>query len=215
MACKKGTVDMRYLVRVFLLISITVVLHPTFASQPVILVLGDSLSAGYGIDRQHGWVNLLQQRLQRSGYAYRVVNASISGDTTDSGLSRLPYAIKQHHPSIVILELGGNDGLRGLSMQELHANLNQLITTAKKAGARVLLVRERIPPNLGPVYATKFSKTYEQVAKQQHVPLVRLFLEGVADDPARMQEDGIHPNEKGQPRLLENVWPLLQPLLKK
>lgn len=206
---------MRYLVSVLLLLSISLAPHPVFAAQPIILVLGDSLSAGYGIDRQYGWVQLLQNRLQKSGYAYRVINASISGDTTDSGLSRLPYALNQHHPAIVIIELGGNDGLRGLSLGELHTNLTRLVTLAKKAGAHVLLVRERIPPNLGAVYGTKFSETYDQIAKEQGVPLVPLFLNGIADDPSLMQADGIHPNEKGQTKMLDNVWPVLKPLLKK
>jgi len=181
----------------------------------VILVLGDSLSAGYGIDRQHGWVQLLQNRLQQSGYAYQVVNASISGDTTDSGLSRLPYALKQHKPAIVIIELGGNDGLRGLSIGELQANLTQLIKLARQAKAQVLLIRERIPPNLGPAYTAKFSQLYKMIAKQQQVPMVPFLLKGVADDPSLMQADGIHPNAKGQPGMLENVWPVLEPLLKK
>jgi len=181
----------------------------------VILVLGDSLSAGYGIDRQHGWVQLLQYHLQQSGYAYQVVNASISGDTTDSGLSRLPYALKQHKPAIVIIELGGNDGLRGLSIGELQTNLTQLIKLARQAKAQVLLIRERIPPNLGPAYTVKFSQLFEMIARQQQVPMVPFFLKGVADDPSLMQANGIHPNAKGQPGMLENVWPVLEPLLKK
>lgn len=206
---------MRYLVSVLLLLSITLAPRAVFPAQPIILVLGDSLSAGYGIDRQHGWVSLLQQRLQHSGYAYRVVNASISGDTTDSGLSRLPYAIKQHHPAIVIIELGGNDGLRGLSLGELHTNLKRLVIVAKRSGARVLLIRERIPPNLGPVYGSKFSATYDRIAKEQDIPLVAFFLKGIADDASLMQADGIHPNEKGQTKMLDNVWPMLKPLLVK
>lgn len=185
------------------------------AAPPVILVLGDSLSAGYGIDREHGWVRLLQDRLKQSGYAYQVVNASVSGDTTDSGLSRLPYALAQHHPAIVIIALGGNDGLRGLSLAQLKDNLTRLVTLSKQAGARVLLCRERIPPNLGPVYSAKFSEVYTSVARQQQVPLVPYFLKGVADAPALMQDDGIHPNAQGQPGMLDNVWPVLKPLLVK
>jgi len=184
---------------VLLILIVSLVPRLLFAAQPVILVLGDSLSAGYGIDRQHGWVQLLQDRLQRSGYAYQVVNASISGDTTDSGLSRLPYALKQ----------------RGLSLSQLQTNLTRLVSLAKQAGAKVLLCRERIPPNLGPVYTAKFSERYDLVAKQQKVSLVPYLLEGVADVPALMQADGIHPNKKGQPLMLENVWPVLKPLLKK
>jgi acyl-CoA thioesterase-1 len=206
---------MRYLFAVLFVLALYVVPRPMFAAQPVILVLGDSLSAGYGIDRQRGWVQLLQDRLQQSGYAYKVVNASVSGDTTDSGLSRLPYALKQHKPAIVIIELGGNDGLRGLSLTQLQANLSQLVTLAKQAGAKVILCRERIPPNLGPVYSTKFSERFDAVATKQKVPLVPYLLKGVADDPALMQADGIHPNEQGQPRMLENVWQVLAPLLVK
>jgi acyl-CoA thioesterase-1 len=206
---------MRYLFSILLIVFAALAPRPTLAGQPVILVLGDSLSAGHGIDRQYGWVQLLQNRLDQSGYAYRVVNASISGDTTDSGLSRLPYALKQHHPAIVIIELGGNDGLRGLTLAQLETNLTRLVILSKQAGAKVMLCRERIPPNLGPVYTTKFSKTYATVAKRQRVPLVPYLLKGVADDPKLMQDDGIHPNAKGQPGMLENVWPVLEPLLVK
>jgi acyl-CoA thioesterase-1 len=206
---------MRYLFVVLFVLATYVAPAPVVAAQPVILVLGDSLSAGYGIDRQRGWVQLLQERLQQSGYAYQVVNASVSGDTTDSGLSRLPYALKQHKPAIVIVALGGNDGLRGLSLTQLQTNLTRLVTLSKQAGAKVMLCRERIPPNLGPVYTAKFSETYEHVARQQHVPLVPFFLKGVGGDQRLMQDDGIHPNEHGQPLLLENVWPVLEPLLVK
>jgi len=215
MVCKNGILGMRYLISVLLFLSVSFVPRLSLATQPVILVLGDSLSAGYGIDRQLGWVQLLQNRLQQSGYAYQVVNASISGDTTDSGLSRLPYALNQHKPAIVIIELGGNDGLRGLSIGELQTNLTQLIKLARQAKAQVLLIRERIPPNLGPAYTAKFSQLFEMIARQQQVPMVPFFLKGVADDPSLMQADGIHPNAKGQPRMLENVWPVLEPLLKK
>lgn len=206
---------MRYLFSILLIVIAALAPRPTLATPSVILVLGDSLSAGHGIDRQSGWVQLLQNRLTQTGYAYRVINASISGDTTDSGLSRLPYVLKQHHPAIVIIELGGNDGLRGLSLAQLQTNLTRLVTLSKQAGARVILCRERIPPNLGPVYSAKFSKQYDKVAKRQQVPLVPYLLKGVADDPTLMQDDGIHPNEKGQPLMLENVWPVLKPLLAK
>jgi acyl-CoA thioesterase-1 len=206
---------MRYLWVVLIGLCVWVPPHSSFAASPVILVLGDSLSAGYGIDRQRGWVQLLQDRLTQSGYAYRVVNASVSGDTTDSGLSRLPRALKQHRPAIVIIELGGNDGLRGLSLTQLQANLNQLVGLSKQAGAKVIVCRERIPPNLGPEYTTKFSQQYEAVARKQQVALVPYLLKGVADNPALMQTDGIHPNENGQPGMLQNVWPVLLPLLTK
>jgi len=206
---------MRYLYAFCLILFVTLPSQRSQAAQPVILVLGDSLSAAHGIELSQGWVHLLQQRLQQSGYAYRVVNASVSGDTTASGLSRLPEALKRHKPAIVIIELGGNDGLRGLSLDELQINLTQLIKLAKRAGARVLLVRERIPPNLGQAYSAKFRRRFEMISAEQQVPLVPFFLRGVADNPALMQADGIHPNAKGQPGMLKNVWPVLQPLLKK
>jgi len=206
---------MRYLYAIILLLVVAFPVRQGLAAQPAILVLGDSLSAGYGIERERGWVQLLQARLQQSGYAYRVINASVSGDTTDSGLSRLPPALQQHKPAIVIIELGGNDGLRGLSLAQMQTNLIRLIQLSRRAGAKVLLIRERIPPNLGPVYTAKFSKHFEAVARRQGVPMVPFFLKGVADDPGLMQQDGIHPNEKGQPGMLANVWPVLQPLLSK
>jgi len=206
---------MRYLYAVCLILLVALSPQRSQAAQPVILVLGDSLSAAHGIELSQGWVHLLQLRLQQSGYAYRVVNASVSGDTTASGLSRLPEALKRHKPAIVIIELGGNDGLRGLSLDELQINLTHLIKLARRAGARVLLVRERIPPNLGQAYTAKFSQRIEMVAAEQQVPLVPFFLRGVAGNPALMQADGIHPNARGQPGMLKNVWPVLQPLLSK
>jgi len=204
---------MRYLLPVLLILCVFVVPRPSFAESPVILVLGDSLSAGFGIDRQRGWVQLLQDRLKQSGYPYKVVNASISGDTTRNGLARLPYALKQHKPSIVIIELGGNDGLRGLPLTELKQNLEQMINLAKQARAKVLLCSVRIPPNLGLVYGSKFIETFHVTAQAQKVPLVGYFMKGVSDKPELMQEDGIHPNEQGQPILVENVWGTLLPLL--
>ncbi|MEJ2362589.1 MAG: arylesterase [Gammaproteobacteria bacterium] len=206
---------MRNLFYLFLILLVYNVPRPAQAAQPVILVLGDSLSAAHGIERDQGWVQLLQNKLRKSGYPYKVVNASVSGDTTDSGLSRLPLALKQHRPAIVIIELGGNDGLRGLSVDELQRNLSRLIELARHGGAKVLLIRERLPPNLGEIYTAKFSQRFEIVSAQEQVPLVPFFLRGVAGDPSLMQPDGVHPNAKGQPRMLKNVWPILKPLLKK
>lgn len=204
---------MRYLFFLFLVLVVYTVPRPAQAVQPVILVLGDSLSAAHGIERNQGWVHLLQQKLHKLGYPYKVVNASVSGDTTDSGLSRLPFNLRQHHPAIVIIELGGNDGLRGLSLDGMQRNLTRMIQQARQAHAKVLLIRERIPPNLGPTYTAKFSQRFEIVSEQTQVPLVPFFLRGVADNPSLMQSDGIHPNAKGQPRILKNVWPYLEPLL--
>lgn len=187
--------------------------QPSVAAPPVILVVGDSLSAGYGIDRQRGWVQLLQDRLTQSGYRYKVVNASVSGDTTRNGLSRLPYTLKQHKPAIVIIELGGNDGLRGLPLTELEQNLDQMVTLASRANAKVLLCGVRIPPNLGPTYEAKFSESFQRTKTKHTVPLLPDILKGVSDNPALMQQDGIHPTEHGQPLIVENVWGMLVPLL--
>ena len=181
---------------------------------PVILVFGDSLSAGYGINVDQGWVSLLSGRLRTEGYGFEVVNASVSGETSAGGLGRLPRALAAHHPRIVLLELGANDGLRGLPVAGLRTNLQQMICLAQNAGARVLLIGIRMPPNYGEHYTVPFAKVYDTVAEETHVPLVPFLMEKVADKPELMQADGLHPNERGQPLLLENVWPKLQPLLR-
>ncbi|WP_084610101.1 arylesterase [Sedimenticola selenatireducens] len=183
------------------------------AAEPVILVLGDSLSAAYGIERSRGWVALLQDRLQQAGYPHRVVNASISGDTTAGGLSRLPQALEQFQPDILIIELGGNDGLRGLGNDQTRDHLDQMITLARAAHSRPLLLGMMLPPNFGKAFTEKFLQIYRDLAEQRRVPLVPFFLEGVADRPDWMQGDGIHPNAAGQPLMLEHVWAQLQPLL--
>lgn len=184
------------------------------ASAPSILVVGDSLSAGYGIEMREGWVTLLQQRLVKKGYPHTVVNASISGDTTSGGRARLPDALKRHRPQIVIIELGGNDGLRGLSLRETRANLDAMIKAAQSAGAQVLLVGIHLPPNYGPEFTGKFHAIYHDLARAHGTALVPFLLEGVALTPGLMQSDGIHPLAVAQPRLLENVWPFLKPLLR-
>lgn len=183
------------------------------AGQRDILVLGDSLSAAYGLDAGVGWVSLLRQRLQQQGYRYRVINASVSGDTTSGGLQRLPQALKRYQPGVLIIELGGNDGLRGTPLQVMRGNLRRLIALGRAAGARVLLLGVRLPPNYGPAYVDAFEKVYAQLARETHTPLVVHFLEGVATDRALMQSDGIHPKAAAQKRLLDNVWPMLKPLL--
>ena len=184
------------------------------APAPSILVVGDSLSAGYGIELRDGWVALLQQRLTRQGYPYTVVNASISGDTTAGGRARLAGALKRHHPQIVILELGANDGLRGLPLRETRANLEAMIKAAQSAGARVLLIGMQLPPNYGPDYTGKFRAIYQELAQRYNLSLVTFLLEGVALTPKLMQPDGLHPRAAAQPRLLDNVWPYLEQLLK-
>ena len=185
------------------------------AETPVILVFGDSISAGYGLARvEQGWVALLQTRLKDQGYGYQVVNASVSGETTAGGLARLPRALTLHQPNIVILELGGNDGLRALPIAQMRANLARMVDLATAAGAKVLLLGMRMPPNYGPDYTEQFSACYSDLARDKKLPLVPFLLNDIALVPDLMQADGIHPNELGQPRLLDNVWPALQPLLR-
>lgn len=192
--------------------SITAVQAASTPSQ-TILVLGDSLSAGYGIDVETGWVALLSQRLQRLGYAYRVVNASVSGETTGGGRARLPQLLETHRPDIVVMELGSNDGLRGLPLKQVRANLQNMIELSQSRRARVLLVGMQIPPNYGPSYADSFSALYAALAREYKLALVPFFMENVALNAQLMQDDNLHPNERGQPKLLENVWPKLMPLL--
>jgi len=185
------------------------------ASERTLLVFGDSLSAAYGLRTDQGWVALLQQRLQSQGYGYRVVNASVTGETTDGGRARLARALSQHQPDLVILELGANDGLRGLPVKDIRANLAQMIDTVRRTGAQTLLLGILIPPNYGPQYTRSLANMYETLAKEQNVPSVPFLLEGVALDKQLMQDDGLHPNAQGQPRVLENVWTRLQPLLRR
>lgn len=185
-------------------------------APPVVLVVGDSLSAEYGLVRGQGWVALLEQRLQNHRIRARVVNASISGDTTSGGRSRLPALLRTHKPAVVIIELGGNDALRGLPLDVSRANLQAMIEASQQAGARVLLVGMEMPPNYGTRYAEQFRQLYVDLARQKRVPLVPFFLKGIADRPDSMdffQADRIHPNEAAQPKMLDNVWPSLQPLL--
>ena len=184
-------------------------------SQRTLLVFGDSLSAGYGIDASAGWVSLLDKRLRAEGYGYRVVNASVSGETTTGGLSRLPRALATHRPALVILELGANDGLRGLPLETSRANLEQMLTACRVAGVRVLLLGMKMPPNYGPKYTTGFERLFRDLAKTYRVPLLPFFLEGVALNPTLIQADGLHPTAAAQPLLLKNVWPRLAPLLRK
>lgn len=181
--------------------------------EPVILVFGDSVSAGYGIRVEQGWVNLLAQKLTQLGYGFKVVNASVSGETTAGGLSRLPHALDLQQPRILILELGGNDGLRSLPLDTTHDNLDKMIQLARTRGISVLLVGMRMPPNYGERYTSGFQKMYADLAQRYRLPLVPFLLEKVALNPALMQSDGIHPTEPGEPLLLDTVWPTLEPLL--
>ena len=185
------------------------------ADAPTVLVLGDSLSAAYGIRVEQGWVALLQARLRAKGYGHRVVNASSSGETTGGALARLPRALATHRPAIVIVELGGNDGLRGLPIADIRRNLERIVTLSQQAGARILLVGMRIPPNYGPAYTRQFDQLFGEVARQYRLARVPFLLDDVALDDGLMLEDGIHPNAAAQPKLLDEVWPHLEPLLKR
>jgi acyl-CoA thioesterase-1 len=185
------------------------------AEAPVVLVLGDSLSAAYGIPAEQGWVNLLQRRLAERGFPHQVVNNSISGDTTSGGLSRLPAALAREHPAIVILELGANDGLRGQPIMAMTANLARLIELAQQTGAKVALAEMQIPPNYGPLYTQKFQAAFGELAKRYDIALIPFLLDGVAGDPALIQDDGLHPRAEAQTRIMDNVWPTLEPLLQK
>jgi acyl-CoA thioesterase-1 len=182
----------------------------------VILVVGDSLSAEYGLKRGTGWVALLEQRLAKEKIGATVVNASISGDTTAGGRSRLPALLQQHRPTHVVIELGANDALRGLPLALSDDNLSQMVDAARKAGARVLVIGMQVPPNYGSDYTKRFAGLYEKVAKRHQAALVPFLLEGIADgpDPLKLfQADRIHPKEEAQPRMLDNVWPELKKLL--
>jgi acyl-CoA thioesterase-1 len=185
------------------------------ASDPTVLVLGDSLSAGYGLKPAQGWVALLEKRLQTQGYEYRVVNASVSGETSGGGLQRLPRALETHKPAVLILELGANDGLRGLPLTLTRDNLTKAIGIARQSGAKVLLVGMRLPPNYGPRYTNDFMRMYRDIATASRTALVPFLLQSVALKPALMQADGLHPTAEAQPALLETLWPHLTPLLEK
>ncbi|KTC51065.1 esterase [Pseudomonas fluorescens ABAC62] len=183
------------------------------AAAGTVLIVGDSISAGFGLDTRKGWVALLEQRLKNEGFDDTVVNASISGDTSAGGLARLPAALAAHKPDVVVIELGGNDGLRGQPPAQLQQNLASMIEKSQKSGAKVLLLGMQIPPNYGKRYVEAFAKVFGDVAEQKKVPLVPFFLEGVGGHPELMQADGLHPAVDAQGKLLENVWPTLKPLL--
>jgi len=195
-------------------ILLLVVSFPLCANAaPKIVVVGDSLSAAYGIEKQRGWVALLQQRLRRQGLDYEVVNASITGDTTRGGLSRLPATLERERPAVLIIALGGNDGLRGLAPEQTLSNLRGMIEEGRDAGASILLLGVRLPMNYGRAFGEKFHRVYLELAREEQVALVPFFLEGVAETRELMQPDGIHPGVAAQPRILDNVWSALEPLL--
>lgn len=203
------------LVVLLLLAALGACLAPLSAgAQPkVLLVLGDSISSAFGLEAQSGWVNRLQERLDEQGKSYRVVNASISGDTTAGGLARLARALERHRPAIVVVELGGNDGLQGLDLGDMRRNLEQMVSQIRGSGAQVLLAGMRIPPNYGLAYTEQFYRIYTEVAAKFDIALVPFLLADVADDRELMQSDGIHPRAAAQEQILENVWPYLETLL--
>lgn len=177
------------------------------------LVVGDSISAAFGLDTAQGWVALLQKRLDKQGRSIQIVNASISGDTSAGGLARLPALLAEHRPALVLIELGGNDGLRGTPLAQLQQNLAAMVRQSQEAGAKVLILGMRLPPNYGQRYTTAFAEVFPKVAEEYGAALVPFLLEGAAGVPSMMQPDGIHPAAAAQSRLLENVWPTLKPLL--
>jgi acyl-CoA thioesterase-1 len=190
-------------------------LLPAAASARTILVFGDSLSAGYGLPQDQGWVRLLEKRLQNEKGAYSVANASLSGETTSGGASRIAGALKAHRPDIVIVELGANDGLRGQSLDVMRKNLETIVDASRRANAEVVLVGMRLPPNYGPAYTEKFQRTFADIARAKKLTYVPFLLEGFAEDAAFFQPDRVHPTVRAQSLIVETVWKELKPLLKR
>lgn len=190
------------------------VVPSALASGRTILVLGDSLSAAYGLPREKGWVTLLEERLSARKFNYRVVNASISGETSAGGASRIEALLRQHRPQILILALGANDGLRGLPIEQLETNLEVIIRAARRNNTKVLLAGMHLPPNFGPAYTRRFTAVYAELARRHRTAFVPFLLEGFADRPEYFLADGIHPNAAAQPLILDRVWQALAPLLR-
>ena len=200
--------------RLFFFMIISLLSLQTMA-EPVIVVLGDSISASYGMPVEQGWVSLLQKKLLTHHSRYSLYNASISGETSAGGLARIDALLNTQKPAIVLLQLGANDGLRGLPLTEMKANLAQIIEQSKKSGAKVLIIGMRIPPNYGPKYSQSFTQKYQQLSQEFKVPRVPFMLQGMENRLELIQDDGLHPNVQGQPIILENIWPQLKLILKK
>ncbi len=196
-----------------MLLFLTPVTASVADERPTLLVIGDSLSAAYGMPTDQGWVALLESRLVEQGRDFRVLNASISGETTRGGLTRLPRLLERHEPEWVILSLGGNDGLRRIPLEEMSRNLREMIDLSQDAGAQVLLVGIQVPPNLGRHFTERFHRIYHDLAAEHDLPLVPFLLEGVALEEGMMQSDGIHPTASAQPVMLDTVWKVLGPEL--
>jgi acyl-CoA thioesterase-1 len=203
---------MRYRLLI-LIVTLCLPCRAVFAEAPVVLVLGDSLSAGYGIDTEQGWVLRLAERIERNGLPHRVVNAAVSGETTAGGLTRLPALLDRHRPAVLVIQLGANDGLRGWGFDVMRENLTRLVVQGREAGARVLLIGVRLPPNYGASYTDGFQAVFGEVAAEQGVPLAPDLLRDVAEDWSLMQPDGLHPTAEAQGRILDTVWLSLEPLL--
>jgi acyl-CoA thioesterase-1 len=202
------------MIRLFLLAGLLLPAASRADGEPVVLVLGDSLSAGYGLPRDSGWVWLLARRLGERGFPHKVVNASVSGDTTAGGLTRLPALLERRPPTVLVVELGANDGLRGIAFDEIDANLTRLVRLGKESGAQVLVVGSRLPPNYGAAYTDRFQALFKTLAEREQVAWVPRLLARVAEDWGLMQADGLHPTAEAQPRILDNVWPDLEPLIR-
>ena len=187
---------------------------PAPTTQKTLMVYGDSLSAAYGLDIKDGWVTLLEQRLRKTHPDWQIINLSISGETTAGGLSRLPKALEQHQPDLILLELGANDGLRGTSLKSFKSNLESMLQLAQKQNVDVIMFEMQIPPNYGPAYTRRFTQTFHDLGQAYDVPVIPFFLDGIAGVEELNQKDGIHPKAEAQPKLLSNIWPDLEPMLK-
>jgi len=196
-----------------LIVSISIFSSVHAANNKVVMVFGDSLSAGYGLNVGEGWVQLLRNKLKNEHQDISIVNASISGNTSGNGLSRISADLKRHQPDVLVLELGGNDGLRGHSPLLFKSNMQKIIDRSLNQGVKVLILGMKLPTNYSLRYRTAFEKVYTELANENQLPLVAFFMDKVALDPSLMQKDGIHPNKKGQPQLLDNIWPALKPLI--
>lgn len=200
--------------RILFLVLLAALALPAQAAR-TILVFGDSLSAGYGLPQRSGWVTLLEKRLQAGGYDYKVVNASISGETTVGGKNRIEGVLRKHKPEILVLQLGANDGLRGARIDDIRKHLNAIVGASHRRGVKVIVIGMRLPPNYGPAYTNGFQSVFTDVARQHGAALVPFLLEGFADKRQLFQHDGIHPKREAQSLILDNVWPALEPLLLK
>ena len=204
---------MKLVLSIFLFLFCLLPTAPSADEPPVILILGDSLSAAYNMEVSESWPSLLQDRLDEHGHAYRVFNSSIAGDTTQGGLARLPRLLEKQQPAIVMIELGGNDGLRGIPLETTHGNLSAMIRASQQTGARVIISEMRIPPNYGRSYTEKFQSLFGELAAEYGETLLPFLLEDIALEPGMMQADGIHPSASAQTAMLDEVWAVLQPLL--